>query len=394
MAVSTNSKSNLGEPSAPELTSLDDHTRASASASRSLCVATGTGTKGRSVVYVEILPRLVSLRVRARDRRLEGEREDEFGEDDSHGYARRNADSERQEAGIVPCMQFGGAPSLEAAYLRAQPNQPTQPMETNMIPDASPSLPPLAAVGPDRRMTRKVEKNDAERLLLYHTQDPAVVSEIVLAVQLERLRVTEALATVMDVEKTSTRPYCVVITLLGRYIELRRPLLRGVQHLSYFQHTRLADSPIKSLKRMYETTVFLGAEIPDVLLTMASDPYFRNSQWKLRPPLTGRVESQNTQHHYNQYPKQAQASAGCSRCHHTRDTPRSWWLTCQRGIRIPEPNMVVFKLGIRRRAKLRGKVAKKDKDVQDMNAGVGSEPEPGFKPAAPVDVGITIDMHM
>ncbi|KAI6150203.1 hypothetical protein EDD17DRAFT_1155076 [Pisolithus thermaeus] len=82
---------------------------------------------------------------------------------------------------------------------------------------------------------------------------------------------------------------------------------------------------------MYETTVFLGAEIPDVLLTMASDPYFRNSQWKLRPPLTGRVESQNTQHHYNQYPKQAQASAGCSRCHHTRDTPRSWWLTCQRG---------------------------------------------------------------
>ncbi|KAI6109328.1 hypothetical protein EDD16DRAFT_1522556 [Pisolithus croceorrhizus] len=283
MAISTNSKSSLGELSTPELTSLGDQTRASASASRSLY------------------------------RRLEGEGEDEFGEDDPRDYARCNVDSEEQEAGVVLYMQFGGAPSLEAAYLRAQPNRPTQPMETNMIPDASPSLLPLTAVGPDRRMMEKVEKKDPGQRANVVKIDDAVTRSYksdpkerlssfrnCAPVQLEQLRVTEALATVMDVEKATNRPYCVVITLLGRYIELRRSLLRGVQHLSYFQHARLTDPPIKSLKRMYETTVFLGAEIPDVLPTVASDPYFRDSQWKLRPPLTDRVESENTQHHYNQ----------------------------------------------------------------------------------------------
>ncbi|KAI6150198.1 hypothetical protein EDD17DRAFT_1780302 [Pisolithus thermaeus] len=45
----------------------------------------------------------------------------------------------------------------------------------------------------------------------------------------------------------------------------------------------------------YETAVLVGAEIPDELPATVSDPFFRDSQWKLHPPLTGRVENQNAQ---------------------------------------------------------------------------------------------------
>ncbi|KAI6011159.1 hypothetical protein BKA83DRAFT_4067764, partial [Pisolithus microcarpus] len=53
---------------------------------------------------------------------------------------------------------------------------------------------------------------------------------------------------------------------------------------------------IKNVSRCwtYETAVLVGAEIPDELPATVYDPFFRDSQWKLRPPLTGRVENQNT----------------------------------------------------------------------------------------------------
>ncbi|KAH0830169.1 hypothetical protein J3R83DRAFT_1518 [Lanmaoa asiatica] len=44
----------------------------------------------------------------------------------------------------------------------------------------------------------------------------------------------------------------------------------------------------------YETAVLVGAEIPDELPATVYDSFFRDSQWKLHPPLTGRVENQNS----------------------------------------------------------------------------------------------------
>lgn len=53
---------------------------------------------------------------------------------------------------------------------------------------------------------------------------------------------------------------------------------------------------IKNVSRCwtYETAVLVGAEIPDELPATIYDPFFRDSQWKLHPPLTGRVENQNS----------------------------------------------------------------------------------------------------
>lgn len=53
---------------------------------------------------------------------------------------------------------------------------------------------------------------------------------------------------------------------------------------------------IKNVSRCwtYETAVLVGATIPDELPATAYDPFFRDSQWKLHPPLTGRVENQNS----------------------------------------------------------------------------------------------------
>ncbi|KAI6106382.1 hypothetical protein EDD16DRAFT_1899500 [Pisolithus croceorrhizus] len=53
---------------------------------------------------------------------------------------------------------------------------------------------------------------------------------------------------------------------------------------------------IKNVSRCwtYETAVLVGAEIPDELPATVYDPFFRDSQWKLHPPLTGRVENQNS----------------------------------------------------------------------------------------------------
>ncbi|EKM56074.1 uncharacterized protein PHACADRAFT_96102 [Phanerochaete carnosa HHB-10118-sp] len=53
---------------------------------------------------------------------------------------------------------------------------------------------------------------------------------------------------------------------------------------------------IKNVSRCwtYETAVLVGASIPDSLPVTIYDSFFRESQWKLHPPLTGRVENQNT----------------------------------------------------------------------------------------------------
>ena len=53
---------------------------------------------------------------------------------------------------------------------------------------------------------------------------------------------------------------------------------------------------IKNVSRCwtYETAVLVGAEIPDELPVTVYDAFFRDSQWKLHPPLTGRVENQNS----------------------------------------------------------------------------------------------------
>ncbi|KAJ8095287.1 histone deacetylase [Marasmius tenuissimus] len=44
----------------------------------------------------------------------------------------------------------------------------------------------------------------------------------------------------------------------------------------------------------YETSVLVGAEIPNELPATVYDSFFADSQWKLHPPLTGRVDNQNT----------------------------------------------------------------------------------------------------
>ncbi|KAL0576264.1 histone deacetylase [Marasmius crinis-equi] len=44
----------------------------------------------------------------------------------------------------------------------------------------------------------------------------------------------------------------------------------------------------------YETSVLVGASIPNELPVTVYDSFFADSQWKLHPPLTGRVDNQNT----------------------------------------------------------------------------------------------------
>lgn len=53
---------------------------------------------------------------------------------------------------------------------------------------------------------------------------------------------------------------------------------------------------IKNVSRCwtYETSVLVGAEVPDELPATIYDSFFRDSQWKLHPPLTGKVDNQNT----------------------------------------------------------------------------------------------------
>lgn len=53
---------------------------------------------------------------------------------------------------------------------------------------------------------------------------------------------------------------------------------------------------IKNVSRCwtYETSVLVGAEIPDELPATVYDSFFADSQWKLHPPLTGKVDNQNS----------------------------------------------------------------------------------------------------
>ncbi|KAF7975024.1 hypothetical protein HWV62_10653 [Athelia sp. TMB] len=53
---------------------------------------------------------------------------------------------------------------------------------------------------------------------------------------------------------------------------------------------------IKNVSRCwtYETAVLVGAAVPDELPTTVYDSFFRDSEWKLHPPLTGKVENQNS----------------------------------------------------------------------------------------------------
>lgn len=53
---------------------------------------------------------------------------------------------------------------------------------------------------------------------------------------------------------------------------------------------------IKNVSRCwtYETAVLVGAAIPDELPATIYDPFFRDSHWKLHPPITGKVDNLNT----------------------------------------------------------------------------------------------------
>lgn len=53
---------------------------------------------------------------------------------------------------------------------------------------------------------------------------------------------------------------------------------------------------IKNVSRCwtYETAVLVGATIPDELPATVYDSFFVDSQWKLHPPLTGKVDNQNS----------------------------------------------------------------------------------------------------
>nr|GAT59423.1 predicted protein [Mycena chlorophos] len=53
---------------------------------------------------------------------------------------------------------------------------------------------------------------------------------------------------------------------------------------------------IKNVSRCwtYETSVLVGASIPNELPATVYDAFFADSQWKLHPPLTGKVDNQNT----------------------------------------------------------------------------------------------------
>lgn len=53
---------------------------------------------------------------------------------------------------------------------------------------------------------------------------------------------------------------------------------------------------IKNVSRCwtYETAVLVGASIPDELPSTIYDSFFEDSHWKLHPPLTGKVDNQNS----------------------------------------------------------------------------------------------------
>ncbi|KAF8894837.1 hypothetical protein BD779DRAFT_866206 [Infundibulicybe gibba] len=53
---------------------------------------------------------------------------------------------------------------------------------------------------------------------------------------------------------------------------------------------------IKNVSRCwtYETAVLVGASIPDELPMTVYDSFFEDSHWKLHPPLTGKVDNQNS----------------------------------------------------------------------------------------------------
>ncbi|PFH53567.1 hypothetical protein AMATHDRAFT_73366 [Amanita thiersii Skay4041] len=53
---------------------------------------------------------------------------------------------------------------------------------------------------------------------------------------------------------------------------------------------------IKNVSRCwtYETSVLVGASIPDELPVTVYDSFFEDSHWKLHPPLTGKVDNQNS----------------------------------------------------------------------------------------------------
>lgn len=53
---------------------------------------------------------------------------------------------------------------------------------------------------------------------------------------------------------------------------------------------------IKNVSRCwtYETAVLVGATIPDELPATVYDSFFEDSHWKLHPPLTGKVDNQNS----------------------------------------------------------------------------------------------------
>ncbi|KAI6111248.1 histone deacetylase [Pisolithus sp. B1] len=142
-------------------------------------------------------------------------------------------------------------------------------------------------------------------------------------------------------------------------------------------------------------------EIPDELHATVYDPFFRDSQWKLHPPLTGRVENLNSPASLQKITISIrnELSVRKPRSKRTRGRGRgraSGTHGKEDGEEVDEPGgPSSAKPGktrgrMRSHVKPRCRVAEKVKGVGDVDAGVSGESESGFEPAMPVDVDVDV----
>ncbi|KAI6111242.1 hypothetical protein F5141DRAFT_773579 [Pisolithus sp. B1] len=84
--------------------------------------------------------------------------------------------------------------------------------------------------------------------------------------------------------------------------------------------------------RLYETSVLVGAEVPDELPTTVYDPSPRDSQWKLHSSLTGGTKNQGTPVSLQRRKKKTTIIVrpkGRPQHCHTSDTARSRGFACR-----------------------------------------------------------------
>ncbi|KAI6144011.1 hypothetical protein BKA82DRAFT_4179405 [Pisolithus tinctorius] len=96
--------------------------------------------------------------------------------------------------------------------------------------------------------------------------------------------------TVIEDTVTAFRPTAIVLQCGADSLGCDR---LGAFNLSIAAHGECVNF-VRKFNVPLLTAVLVGAEIPDELPATAYDPFFRDSEWKLHPPLTGRVENQNT----------------------------------------------------------------------------------------------------